>query len=109
MRNNRYSLRYLPKFYEELDETVTYIAEQLSNPQAANDLLDEVEAAILERLPVAESFEPYHSAKERKYKYYRIYVNNFTIYYVVIDYEADSPIMEVRRFFYRGQNQINKI
>jgi toxin ParE1/3/4 len=109
MRNNRYSLRYLPKFYEELDETVTYIAEQLSNPRAANDLLDEVETAILERLPVAESFEPYHSAKERKYKYYRIYVNNFTMYYVVIDDEADSPIMEVRRFFYRGQNQIKMI
>ena len=31
----------------------------------ANDLLDAVENAIMERLPVAEAFEPYHSVKER--------------------------------------------
>ena len=50
----KYSLRYLPLFYEDLDEKVTYILEKLKNPKAANDLLDKVEAAIMERLPVAE-------------------------------------------------------
>ena len=37
------------------------------------DLLDKVESAIMARLPVAESFEPYHSIRECKYPYYRIY------------------------------------
>lgn len=105
MLNKRYRLRYLPLFYEELDEKVTYIAEKLKNPKAANDLLDKVEAAILERLPVAESFEPYHSIRERRYIYYRIYVDNYTIYYVVIDDDLKDLIMEVRRFLYNGQNQ----
>lgn len=105
MLNKRYRLRYLPLFYEELDEKVTYIAEKLKNPKAANDLLDKVEAAILERLPVAESFEPYHSIREHKYTYYRIYVDNYTIYYVVIDDDPKDLIMEVRRFLYNGQNQ----
>ena len=105
MLNKRYRLRYLPLFYEELDEKVTYIAEKLKNPKAANDLLDKVEAAILERLPVAESFEPYHSIRERKYTYYRIYVDNYIIYYVVIDDDPKDLIMEVRRFLYNGQNQ----
>lgn len=56
MLNKKYRLSYLPLFYEELDEKVVYIAEKLQNPKAANDLLDKVEAAILERLPIAESF-----------------------------------------------------
>lgn len=105
MLSKRYRLRYLPLFYEDLDEKVTYIAENLKNPKAANDLLDKVEAAVLERLPVAESFEPYHSIRERRYTYYRIYVDHFTIYYIVIDDDPEDLIMEVRRFLYNGQNQ----
>ena len=82
-----------------------YIAEKLKNPKAASDLLDKVEKAILDRLPVAESFEPYHSIRERKYAYYRIYVDNFTIYYVVIDDKENAPTMEVRRFLYNRQDR----
>ena len=40
----------MPLFYEELDEKVRYIAEKLKKLKAANDLLDKVERAILERL-----------------------------------------------------------
>ena len=109
MLSKRYRLRYLPLFYEELDEKVTYIAEKLMNPEAANNLLDKVEAAIIERLPIAESFEPYNSIRERRYTYYRIYVDNYTIYYVVIDDDPEDLIMEVRRFFYNGQNQIETV
>lgn len=105
MLNKKYRLSYLPLFYEELEEKVTYIAEKLKNPKAANDLLDKVEAAILERLPVAEPFEPYYSIRERRYTYYRIYVDHYTIYYVILDDNPDDLIMEVRRFLYNGQNQ----
>lgn len=50
-------MRYLPLFYEDLEEKVTYIAEKLKNPKVANDLLGKMEAVIMERLPMAESFE----------------------------------------------------
>ena len=50
MRKNKYTLRYLPLFLDELDHNVSYIAFNLKNPVAANTLLDEVEAAILKRL-----------------------------------------------------------
>ncbi len=73
MADIQYVLRYLPLFYEDLEQKVVYIAETLHNEKAANDLLDAVEQAILDRLPVAEAFEPYRSATERQYKYYRIY------------------------------------
>ena len=56
MFSKKYRLSYLPLFYEDLDEKVTYIAEKLKNPKAANDLLDKVESAVMERLPLAESF-----------------------------------------------------
>ena len=46
----------------------------------------------------------YRSLRERRYLYYRIYVNNFVVYYVVIDDEGDDKIMEVRRFLYNKQN-----
>lgn len=105
MLSKKYRLSYLPLFYEDLDEKITYIAEVLKNPKAANDLLDKVEVAIMERLPVAESFEPYHSVRERKYPYYRIYVDNYIIYYVVINDDLDDLIMEIRRFLYNGQNR----
>ncbi|MBR3825918.1 MAG: type II toxin-antitoxin system RelE/ParE family toxin [Lachnospiraceae bacterium] len=105
MADTQYELRYLPLFYEDLEEKVTYISETLHNLQAANDLLDAVELAILERLPFAEAFEPYPSAKERRYKYYRMYVKNFVIYYVVIDDLGPKKIMEVRRFLYNKQDR----
>ena len=105
MADTKYKLRYLPLFYEDLEQKVVYIVEELHNQQAANELLDAVENAILERLPVAESFEVYHSIRERKYPYYRIYVKNYVIRYVVIDDEGEDKIMEVRRFLYNKQNK----
>ena len=104
MADTQYELRYLPLFYEDLEQKVIYISETLNNEKAANDLLDAVEKAIMERLPIAESFEPYRSIKERQYKYYRIYVKNFVIYYVVIDDIGSKKIMEVRRFLYNKQD-----
>ena len=62
----------------------------------------------MKRLLVAESFEPYFSLKERRDIYYRIYVQNFVVYYVVIDDKYDGKIMEVRRFLYNRENT-NKI
>ena len=109
MFSKKYRLSYLPLFYDDLDEKVIYIAEKLKNPKAANDLLDKVESAIMERLSVAESFEPYHSVRERRYSYYRIYVDNYIIYYVVIDDDPNDLVMEVRRFLYNGQDRYNMV
>ena len=78
---HEYQLRYLPQFHKDLKHHIQYIANRLQNPQAAADLIYAADKAILERLPDAEAFEPYHSRKERKYPYYRIYVKNFIVFY----------------------------
>ena len=64
---------------------------------------DAAEKAILERLPVAEAFEPFHSRKERRFPYYRIYVKNSIIFYVVLS-QSGQKIMEVRRILYSKSN-----
>ncbi len=101
----KYTLSYLPLFYDDMEEIVAYLTEVLLNPDAANDLLNAVEKAILDRLPNAESFEEYHSIKERKYSYYRIYVKEYTIYYVVIPAGRGKKIMEVRRILHNLQDR----
>lgn len=99
-----YELRYLPIFYDDMYKIVSYIREKLLNPTAADDLIDEVEAAITNRLPDCESFEPYLSSKYREHPYYRIYVKNYIVFYVVIK-DGNRKIMEVRRILYKGQDR----
>ena len=99
MERKVYKLRYLPLFAQDLSGIIDHITNTLGNKKAAEKLIDKVEQAILHRLPDAESFEPYHSKREREYPYYRIYVNNYTVFYVVID-----DVMEVRRILYNRRN-----
>ena len=99
-----YVLRYLPIFYDDLSRTVTYISKVLNNQPAAIKLIDSIETAIVERLPMADRFAKYVSSKERKHPYYYIHVNNYVIYYVVIE-TGDKKIMEVRRLLHSMQNR----
>ena len=99
MNEKHYDLRFLPLFEDDLNEIVDYITYRLRNPAAAERMVDDWETAILERHPCAESFEPFHSARESQYPYYRIQVRNFTVFYVVI-----GNIMEVRRILYNRRN-----
>lgn len=94
MDNVKYKLRYLPLFYDDMAEA-DYISNELQNQTAALKLIDQTEQAILKRLDNPLSFQPVYSAKKRKTPYYRISINNFYVFYVVID-----DVMEVRRFLY---------
>ena len=100
MENKKYSLRYLPIFKKDLLETVNYIAHNLQNPLAAEKLVDDIETAIMERLNAPLSFQPYRSTKERELPYYRISVNNYAVYYVVLD-----DVMEVRRLIHNRRER----
>ena len=102
------NLRYLPLFKQELDLAVTYIAFQLNDIDAANSLLNDVEIAIRNRLDNPTSYEPVKSKKDRKHPYYRIYVNNYIVYYVVLE-ENGQKIMEVRRFLHTLQYRESKL
>ena len=104
MDTKRYKLRFLPLFEDDLNEAVDYIAIRLKSPIAAENLVDAVQVAIRERAACAEAFEQYHSARERQYPYYRIYIKNYIVFYVVID-----DVMEVRRFIYNRRNLTEQV
>lgn len=67
----------------------------MRNETAALRLMDEIEAAIVERLHNPVAFEPYRSKKKRDHLYDRIYVRND----VVLD-----DVMEVRRLIYGARD-----
>lgn len=98
MKNEKYKLRYLPLFEQDLIQTVSCITNVLKNTDAAEKLVNDVEDAIQERLEYPLAFEPFPS-KKRDYPYYRIYIRNYVIYYVVI-----GNVMDVRRFLYGARD-----
>ena len=99
----KWKLSYLSLFYDDLNKAVTYISNVLENKQAADDLLNDVEEAILKRLPEADEFPVYKTSRKRPFPYYTIRIRNYNVFYVVIKTE-DQKIMEVRRFLYRKRD-----
>lgn len=87
-----YKLRYLPLAKDDLGGIINYIQNVLQNPIAAENTLNKIEEAIINRVPMCESFSIWQSTKKRKYPYRRINVGNYTVWNVVID-----DVMEVRR------------
>lgn len=95
----RYRLRYLPLFWDDLNEAVSYIADVLQNPDAAERLLDEVEAGILTYLEHPTIALKYKTTRERPLPYYWFDVGNYMVFYVVID-----DVMEVQPLHLRSRD-----
>ena len=96
----KYKLQYLPLAEQDLSEIIFYIQNNLQNPIVAENTLNKIENAILERLKSPESFAIWQPSKNRKYSYRRINVGNYSIWYVVID-----DVMEIRRILYSRRNE----
>lgn len=99
MNKNNYIIKYLPLFEDDLNDILDYITLKLHNKPAALKLLNDIETSILKRSYNPTSFETFNSLKFRKNAYYKIYVNHFTIYYIV-----DKNVMEIRRILYNKRN-----
>ena len=99
MRSGKFRLEATPLFGMELEQAINYVEMQLSNPEDADKLQTDVEAAVRERLSSPKSFEPVASRVDREHHYYRIYVGNYIVFYCVI-----GNVMELRRFVYKGRN-----
>ncbi len=93
--SEKYNVSYLPLFAADLDTIYIYIRDDLENPIAAVRFVEKIEAAILKRAEYPIGYEPYRSTVEHEDTYYRIYVDNYTVFYVV-----KGNTMEVRRLIY---------
>lgn len=101
MGKNKYKIKFLPSFSEELNEIVYYITFILKNKTAAENLIQKVYNEIEKRRFNPESFELYKS-NFSKYSWYRIYVNNFVIFYTVT-----NNTMKVAHIIYNARNLDN--
>ena len=95
----RYRLEYLPLFWDDLNEAVSYIADVLKAPEAAERLIDATEAGILAHSRNPTLATTYKTAKPRPLPYYWFEVGNYMVFYVVLD-----DVMEVRRFLYGARH-----
>ena len=99
MGNNKYTIKYLPTFSEQLNNILYYFVNVLKNEIAAKNFYKEVFDKIEKRSFNPTSFKVFKISKLENINWYRIYVKNFTIFYVVRD-----NVMEIRRIYYSRSN-----
>lgn len=99
MAKNKYTIKYTETFVKQFNNILKYFIYKLQNKIAAENFYDEVIKEIEKRSEYLESFEKYNSKKKRKNTYYRIYVKNYTIFYIIKD-----NAMEVRRILSSRRN-----
>lgn len=104
MAKNKYTIKYTATFTNQFDNILKYFIQKLKNKIAAESFYNEVIAEIERRSKNPESFEKYRSSRKRKNTYYRIYIKNYTIFYIVKD-----NTMEIRRILYSKRNFDNLI
>ena len=99
MENNKYTIKYTSTFMNQFNNILRYFMNKLKNKIAAEKFYNEVIKEIEIRSKNPEGYEKYISIRKRKNKYYRIYVKNYIIFYVVKD-----STMEIRRILYSKRN-----
>lgn len=104
MVKNNYLIKYLPSFDKEFNEILYYITYILKNKIAAENLLKNVDSAIIKRSINPKSFAIYKTDKKRKYNFYKINIKSFTIFYTV-----RNKTMEIVHILYNKRNFNNLI
>jgi len=92
-------IKYLPSFQQELSAIVEYITFTLEAPQAALNLLDELEKSIddLKLYPLAHRL--YRPIKPIQADYRVLTVKNYFVFYVV-----HGETVEIHRIIYKKRN-----
>jgi addiction module RelE/StbE family toxin len=90
---------YLPSFQQDLDAITDYITYTLEAPQAASNLLDELEKSIngLKTFPLAHRL--YRPIKPLTVEYRVLTVKNYLVFYVVLE-----KAIEIHRIVYKKRN-----
>lgn len=94
-----FKLHYLPLFWGDLNDAVSYIANTLGNMAAAEHLIDQVEAKILDYRQNLTVATVYRSSRPRAQTYYWFAVGNYMVFY-----DVEGNVMEVRRFLFGSRD-----
>ncbi len=93
----RFELQYSPEFYKDLELIIDYILYELKNEIAAHNFIDSVQKNIFMRAENPLDYEEYKTPGGNIY--YRIYVNNYIIFYTV-----SNRMVQIRGIIYRKRN-----
>lgn len=97
--NNYYEIKYTETFQIELENIIRYIAYELNNKIAAENLLVRIEEEINKRSKNPEAFKSFKVDKNSHFIWYRINVNNYCIFYTIT-----NKTMEIRKITYSKRN-----
>lgn len=95
----KYKITYSNTFDKDLASILMYIKVELQNESAANRLYEKIVQKISNRAFKLIIYEKYRTIKKRKTNYYRIYINNYTVFYTI-----KNNTMEIRRILYSKRN-----
>ena len=99
-----YKIKYLSIAQKDLIEIASYIADDLSAPKAAADLIDALDRAILRLESFPYSCPVYQLPRQLSMEYRMLSVDNYMVFYVVIDHTV-----EIHRIIYGRRNISNII
>ena len=104
MEQKKYRLEYTDNFINDIVQITNYISYDLSNPIAADNLLNDIDKSIINRLKYPIGFRKYASRNNSAEVYYKIHIKNFTVFYVIIE-----DVMECRRIIYSRRDLENLV
>lgn len=97
-----YKVVYLPAARRQLEEAVMYIAIDLSAPDAATALVDEVDEAARKLTEMPYRFPIYHTLYAMKHEVRFFTVKNYNIFYVI---REEAKTVEIWRILHQLRNQ----
>lgn len=86
---------YLPLANADILEAVNYIADKLDAPQAAEDLLDELDATVQRIAEFPYAHELYRTTRPMRDEIRKVPVKGFVLYYAVF-----QDTVEIRRLLH---------
>lgn len=95
----KYQIIYDELFDKDFESILIYIRNELKNEIAASNLANLVWSEIENRAKNPIIYEQYKSYKNRDEIFYKLYIKNYTVFYVVTE-----DTMEIRRMIYSKRN-----
>lgn len=86
---------YLPLANDDIIEAVDYIADRLDAPQAAADLLNELDATVQRIADFPYAHELYRTTRPMRDEIRKVSVKGYVLYYAVFE-----DTVEIRRFLH---------
>ena len=102
MASNRYIIT--EKAETDIDEVIEYICVSLCNPQAANDLLNEIEKAIGNALDFPEMYQFLDNELTNKEDLRKVNIGNYVLLY---SYDQSNAVITILRFVFGRRNLKN--